>query len=348
MRTPKILGVMSGSSADGVDFWLAAADSIQTPIQYAIVPYPQDLKAQLLGTLTGATSYQDMLRIEHAYTHFLAKVIEQWTEVDSDLIIGVHGPTVFHQGGVDSRQLVHGPMLAHLLGCTVISDFRLYDVLSGGQGAPLAPLYHRQRFSQMQKPLAIVNIGGICNVTLLDHKTVRGYDIGPGNGLMDLICQQHFNCAFDDQGHIARKGKVIENLLVKMLKFPFFELPGPKSIHRDAFNQGWLNDFEVNSYQPKDVLRTVLALTVQLILKEVGHYKSVVVIGGGAKNQFLISQIEEKAGLKVTLVSDMDYIEAQLIAWLSLKGWQQEKLDYRQVTGAAAPVLYGRIDVADF
>jgi anhydro-N-acetylmuramic acid kinase len=304
-------------------------------------PYPDDLKNDLIGTLSGDTSYQEMIRIERVYTHFLADVINQWATVEPDWIVGVHGPTVFHQGGFDSRQLVHGPLLASLLECLVVSDFRIHDILAGGQGAPLAPLYHQERFSEWAHSLAVVNIGGICNVTLIRDGQVQGFDVGPGNGLMDLICHQYFNCDYDSGGQIASQGSVIPDRLSRMLQFPFFSKPAPKSIHRDVFDESWIMNDQVQQHRPENILRTALELTVYLIVKEVKGYENIVIIGGGAHNEFLISRLKEELAVNMRLVSDADYIEAQLVAWLAIKRWQTQRLDYRQVTGAKSALLYG-------
>ncbi|MDA9832087.1 anhydro-N-acetylmuramic acid kinase [Gammaproteobacteria bacterium] len=343
MTILKVLGIMSGSSADGVDFWLARADNVKTPLGQAMITYPKSLKEDLMGTLSGHTSYQDMVLIEHAYTHFLANAIMNWMSIEPDMVVGVHGPTVFHQGGVDSRQLVHGPLLASLLGCPVISEFRIHDILSGGQGAPLAPLYHQERFSEFSCPLAIINIGGICNITLMDEKGIQGFDIGPGNGLMDLICQKYFNCHYDDKGLLAQQGSEIPDLFKAMLSLPFFHQQGPKSIHRDTFNEAWLEYHQVDGYLAMDVLRTALELTVSLIAKEVRGFKHIVVIGGGAHNDFLIWRLQAVTGVQIIRVPDADYIEAQLMAWLTIKRWQGEPLDYQHITGAQSPLLYGII-----
>ena len=343
---PKIIGVMSGSSCDGVDIWLADAEDCDKSILAKLVDYPKPLQEKLLAASQQELSVSQMFTLEYDYTNFLEKELLPITKAHDVDAIGVHGPTVFHQikgDVVASKQLLQAERLCESLQTRVVSDFRSRDLAADGQGAPLAPLYHQARFAKHNKKLAIVNLGGIANISLLGPQgDVIGYDVGPGNAILDTICQKHFSLPYDKDGQLAAQGVIDQDVLTHMHADPFFHKSGPKSVHRDYFNQAWLDSLPVVS-NPHNLLRTVTELTVELLGPHLVDAHEIFLVGGGANNRFLVECLQQRCVQPVWVPEDNDFIEAQLVAWLTVKRILGQKLDYTQVTGAKRPLLYGEV-----
>ena len=288
--------------------------------------------------------------------------------------IGAHGQTVRHRpqmfdvmdgAGGYTIQLCNPSLLAELTGIDVVADFRSRDVAAGGQGAPLAPFFHRAWFAQDSSPVGVLNIGGISNLTILQSDdvtpgfdTTLGFDTGPGNALMDFWCAQHTGQAFDAQGAWGAGGQVISPLLNAMLAEPYFALPYPKSTGRDLFNSDWLAKHLLSfaDAKPQDVQRTLLELTARAIATCASSYqyklnqplKELIVCGGGAHNTALMQRLQALLpNTKVLSSAERGLppqdVEAVAFAWLARQCVERVALPLSSVTGARGARILGGI-----
>ena len=270
--------------------------------------------------------------------------------------LGAHGQTVRHRPGEFdgtgyTLQLLNGALLAELSGITVINDFRSRDVAAGGQGAPLVPAFHQAMFGQAGLSRAVLNIGGMANLTLLGaDEQVLGFDCGPGNVLLDLWCNRHLNCPYDEDGRWASQGRVIGSLLAGMLDDPFIKCKPPKSTGRDHFNAEWLDRLLMaegaahSALAPKDVQATLTEFTAQSAVASAltaqPDTAQLLVCGGGALNAYLMQRLQaHSAGLRVssTLTAGIDpmQVEAAAFAWLAKAFLAHQPGNLTEVTGAA-------------
>lgn len=284
-------------------------------------------------------------------------LLEKSNYLAKDVVaIGSHGQTIAHDASADipyTIQLACAHTIAQLTGIKVVADFRTRDLVVGGQGAPFAPLYHQVLFANRKAPIAVVNIGGISNVTFLDDSnTILGYDIGPGNCLMDAWINKVLNKSFDHEGAWGGSGHVVQSLLLECLSDPYFKRPYPKSIGKEYFSLNWLLPKLNNGYRPEDIQATMLELTAMTIssaIKEHGESVSgVVICGGGVHNKALLRALQQNIN-EIPVISSTafgvnpDYIEAMLFAWLAEKTIQNIPLDLRTLTGSNQPVVLGAI-----
>jgi len=270
--------------------------------------------------------------------------------------IGSHGQTVRHNPHGDqpfTLQLGDANIIAERSGITTVADFRRRDVAAGGQGAPLVPAFHQSLFSDSSKNLAVINIGGIANVTLLPGSgSVTGFDTGPGNGLMDAWCQRHWQLAYDENGSKASLGQVDSQLLERLLSNPWLQLPPPKSTGRDVFHLEWL-DYQLQglALSPETVLRTLNAFTAHTIATAVlangSRIDETYVCGGGVHNTLLMKCLQELLPCTVKSTEsvgvDPDYVEAMAFAWLAKQCLDGKPGNLVEVTGAAGPRILGAI-----
>lgn len=274
--------------------------------------------------------------------------------------IGSHGQTIFHSPNSSppcTVQIGDPNTIAVRTGIPTVADFRRMDMANGGQGAPLAPLFH-QAFFQADYPRILLNIGGIANITILTddpEDPVTGFDTGPGNCLMDDWIYQHLEKAFDENGSWAKTGNCSSELLDVLLDEDYFNRNPPKSTGRDDFNLDWLLQKMKGLKKmitPEDVQATLVSFTVQSIKAAIENTKleprEILVCGGGAKNHYLMEQFKE--ALKTTNVSttadhglDIDAVEACCFAWLASCRINQRALDLTQLTGSSTPVMLGAI-----
>ena len=241
-------------------------------------------------------------------------------------------------------QLVNGALLAELTGMDVVCDFRSRDVAAGGQGAPLVPAFHSACFSQPDQDVAVLNIGGIANLTLLPAQgTVRGFDCGPGNVLMDLWCQRHRGQRFDADGAWAASGQVLPGLLALWLQEAYFGWPPPKSTGRDRFHAAWL-DARLHEAPAADVMATLAELTAAATLQALRQHapgtQHLLVCGGGAYNRHLMDRLTQLGGSALQVQSTAeagiqpDQVEALAFAWLAQRLLNHEPGNLPAVTGA--------------
>ena len=272
------------------------------------------------------------------------------------IAIGCHGQTLYHQPKSHngfSIQLGRGDVIAQLTNIDTVNDFRNKDILNNGQGAPLVPAFHQAFFSHPVLDRVIVNLGGIANISCLSaNKPLIGFDTGPANTLIDQWIWQHKNMPYDKNGNWGRQGVIIEALLARMLKDAYFKKPYPKSTGLEYFNLKWLQQFNIHNYQPQDVQATLHALTAKSIAEAIlsiqPSCKEIYLCGGGAKNDLLISLLNQYSH-NISLFQsnqlgiDEQWVEASAFAWLAYCHINKIKLDLHTITGAHKPSLLGTL-----
>jgi anhydro-N-acetylmuramic acid kinase len=283
-------------------------------------------------------------------------VRESGMEMRDIRAIGSHGQNVWHQPRGEnpvSMQLGRGDLIAKNTGTTVVCNFRGADVNAGGQGAPLAPLLHQHLFRTENENRAILNIGGIANLTLLPALGgIAGFDSGPGNCLMDAWSRIHLHKDYDDKGSWARKGRVNTILLETLLRDSYFSLPSPKSTGLEHFNTKWLNqalsDFDIEPVDVQTTLTELTAISVAKSLRDFSAVRRLLVCGGGVHNNYLMRRIA--AALPDAVVepttrhgADPDWVEGLLFAWLARERLNEVPQDTCLITGSQRPVLLGDI-----
>ena len=355
------IGVMSGTSLDGADAGLA--DFSQRPprcIAASSVPFPADLRAELLALSAPGNDGIDAAgacahRLAGFYAHAVSQVLAHAGLPASQVeVVGCHGQTVRHRPERGyTVQLNDAALLAERSGIDVVADFRSRDVAAGGQGAPLVPAFHDHVFRDGSRHRAIVNIGGIANVSSLrPGRPFAGFDCGPGNVLMDAWARRHRGVEFDEGGRWASEGRPDATLLARLKSEPYFEMPPPKSTGRELFDEGWLAARLGTGIAPADVQATLLELTASSIVEAVARFcgpaDEIYLCGGGARNGRLAARIAELASPCTVLPTDAlgvptGHVEAMAFAWLALKCVRREPLDLASVTGAAHPCILGAI-----
>jgi len=359
------IGLISGTSRDGVDAALVLFEQERPRLLHALcLPYQEPLKSELgaavaAGRLPAETHGG---RLDELLGRHFARAARMLTdqagiEMRDVAAIGSHGQTVWHDPHGDppcSIQLGNAGVLSRSTGVTVVSDFRRADIEAGGEGAPLAPLLHRRIFSVGHETRAVLNLGGIANLTFLHAGGgAAGHDCGPANCLLDLWYRMHHDGDYDPGGRWAAGGSVREDLLEAMLADPYFRRPPPKSTGLEYFNHGWLTGHLDNfTYAPGDVQSTLAELTARSVAADVRAAQPAVqrllVCGGGVHNIDLLSRLA--ALLPETIVESTrhhgvhpDWVEALLFAWLARERIAGRPQDTRLVTGAREPVLLGDV-----
>lgn len=356
------LGLISGTSADGVDAALVRFDRGVEVLAAHTVDYPPPLRAQILALnrSEASISVQEFgqldVHIAHSFADAAMALLQQASLPASKVIaIGSHGQTVRHRPESNppfTMQLGDPSVIAECTGIDVVADFRRADVAAGGHGAPLAPAFHAGVFGAADTNRAILNLGGIANVTLLAPGTaVLGFDTGPANCLLDAWAQQQLGHARDDGGEWAASGSVDSALLARCLDDPYFAAAPPKSTGREYFHLEWLKSRMLNT-KPADVQATLLALTVRTIADAInthsGTIREVLACGGGVHNPVLMSALAEALhpiAVRSTseLGLDADFVEAAAFAWLARERLAGRPGNLPSVTGARGPRILGGV-----
>jgi len=366
---PLYIGMMSGTSLDGIDAVLAElGPNGETQLRGAVsAPFAPPLRKALLALQTPG---DNEIHREHlaanalaiAYADLVKQLLADSKRQPSEIsAIGAHGQTIRHQAGSNNalaytHQTLNPALLAELTGIDVIADFRSRDLAAGGHGAPLVPAFHAQQFAS-DKNTAVLNLGGIANLTLLPKNgAVTGFDCGPGNMLMDAWITKHQGKAFDPDGAWAAQGVVIDSLLERMLAESFFAKAPPKSTGRDDFHLQWLEkQLGSNAFKAEDVQATLLRLTVTTALQSIRTYapqtEVLIVCGGGINNTALLNCLHEHAktifkhGLEIRSSEangvDPQLVEALAFAWLAWAHKTKRPANLPAVTGASGPRILG-------
>ncbi|WP_454693103.1 anhydro-N-acetylmuramic acid kinase [Achromobacter aegrifaciens] len=359
------IGLMSGTSVDGVDGVLVRLDDGQAPavLASASLSMPADLRRELLAlNLSGddelaraALAANGLARL---YAQAVAALLQQAGIQAGDVTaIGAHGQTVRHRPDLGYTVQLNAPaLLAELAGIDVVADFRSRDVAAGGQGAPLVPPFHAAIFGAPQGR-AVLNLGGIANVTLLEPgQAPRGFDTGPANVLLDGWCQRHLGQPYDADGRWAATGQVLAALLEQLIASePWFALPPPKSTGRDLFNMQWLDDrlatFDGPKPAPQDVQATLQRLTARTVANAVdaaaAGTQEVFVCGGGARNPGLMRELayclQRPVRATDALGVPAQEVEALAFAWLAQAFVQRRPAGLPAVTGARGARILGAL-----
>lgn len=356
------IGLMSGTSMDGIDAALVDLEN-HTLIAGITRPYSLDVKQHLRAVTLGEPLMPAAFsQLNTLIGREFAAAVLQLLETNSIsckevMAIGSHGQTICHDATAPipyTLQLGCGHTIAERTGVSVVADFRTRDLVVGGLGAPFAPLYHQTLFQHRAMPLAVINIGGIANITYLGKEALWGYDIGPGNCLMDCWAKQHLDKDYDAFGTWAASGRVIPDLLDNLLDDAYFHEKPPKSIGREYFLT-LLAERLRKEYAPNDVQATLLALTVTTIARAVQEANPlplcVALCGGGVHNQALYRELSHHlSGIRVestaTFGVSPDFLEAMMFAWLAKNTLLNKALNWSPVTGAQHPAILGTVYAA--
>ncbi len=345
------LGLMSGTSLDGIDAALLHTDgaTLVRPGAWLTVPYDATLRARLRDTLGGRGDVAAVERdLTRSHAAAAAALLERaGLDAAAVDVIGFHGHTIAHRPE-DSLtwQIGDGALLAALAGIDVVSDFRRRDVAAGGQGAPLAPLYHAALAAKLARPLAVLNIGGVANITWLgEERDVRAFDTGPGCALLDDWVRRHTGREFDADGELAREGAVHESVLARLLDHPYFSRPPPKSLDRGAFAGA------AEGLSPADGAATLTAFSAAGAARAEAHLpappKRWLIAGGGRRNPALMERLSAVLGAPVAAVEtvgwDGDALEAQAFAYLAVRSLRGYALTLPETTGAPRPLAGGAL-----
>ncbi|ALA80903.1 anhydro-N-acetylmuramic acid kinase [Stenotrophomonas maltophilia] len=366
---PLYLGLMSGTSADGID-----AALVQFPttggcrfVHGLTTRWEPVLRARLVALGEGGPldSLEELGELDARIAISFADAANQLLAeagVDPAQVraIGSHGQTVRHRPLADPAftvQLGDGNRIAELTGITTVSDFRRRDVAAGGHGAPLMPAFHLGMLGTADEDRAVLNLGGIANLTLIPREgAVRGFDTGPANALMDAWCQRHTGRTFDADGAYAASGAVDEGLLAGWRSEPWFDLPPPKSTGREQFHLAWAEaHMGEGEYAAADVQATLLELTVATVadalLAQQPQTRRLLVCGGGVRNRQLMKRLAARLP-EVQVESsamhglDPEYVEAMGFAWLAQRTMDGLAGNLPSVTGANGPRILGAIHLA--
>jgi len=363
--TSLFLGMISGTSVDGVDAVITEIGDANCDIVAAhTTSYPDDLYSRLSAIMREPiVSLPEYGGLDTALGEFFAScalsVIASAGLAPNDIVaIGHHGQTVFHRPeGPEAFTLQIGDpnIVAAHTGITTVADFRRLDVAFGGQGAPLVSAFHDWLFRDEYESRIILNIGGIANITTLaPGRPTTGFDTGPGNTLLDIWAQTHLNQRYDKGGAWAAGGEMREDLLTALLDEPYFQVSPPKSTGRELFNQSWLErrlSAAENNMDAQDVQATLAELTAvtiaQSITESTDRCDRVLVCGGGARNDDLLSRLARRSGNPIETTDDCgiaaEWIEAAAFAWLAHARLNCMPSNVPTVTGARKPASLGGV-----
>lgn len=353
------VGLMSGTSLDGIDAAIVRTDGFQRvePGPFISRPYSNSLREELRGVLGSGVPKIALVEVEEKLTREHAKIVTQLLE-DNDVsvgdidVIGFHGHTTEHRPAARvTRQIGDGALLAELTGRPVVNDFRSADVAAKGEGAPFAPLYHAARAGEHRAPFAVLNIGGVANVTWLgraqnEGREIIAFDTGPGNALIDDWVRTRLGVPMDDGGRLASAGRVEEAVLDGYLEDPYFSKRPPKSLDRDAFPLEFVSGLSV-----EDGAATLTALTAasaagarRFFPEPAGRW---LVTGGGRHNKAIMVALQQRLGVEVAPVEDIgwrgDALEAEAFAYLAVRSLKGLHLSIPSTTGCREPTTGGRL-----
>ncbi|MDQ3056366.1 MAG: anhydro-N-acetylmuramic acid kinase [Pseudomonadota bacterium] len=370
-RTPVelYLGLISGTSADGIDAALVRFDSSQANASCELVhgrtyPWDEAVRVRLvaLGQGADANSLDELgaldVRIAQTFADAALRLLDEaGVAPDAVRALGSHGQTMRHRPEAAypfTWQMGDGNVIAERSGITTIADFRRRDVAAGGHGAPLMPAFHAALLYSPHEDRAVLNLGGIANLTLLPRVgDVRGFDTGPANALLDAWCERHTGQPFDTGGAFAASGRVDAALLVRLLDDPWFALPPPKSTGREQFHLAWLEarqgDASIDAANVQATLLELSATTVaDALLATQPDTRRVLACGGGVHNPHLLESIGARLpGVIVESTAahglNPDFVEAMGFAWLARETLAGRPGNLPSVTGAKGLRVLGAV-----
>ncbi len=358
------VGLMSGTSMDGIDAAVVEfGDASLSIISAREYPYPAAVRQHLLDAIAIPLDQEiDGVAALHRRTgecfRDAALALLEAADVDPSAVtaIGSHGQTLRHQPNAAapfSLQIADPQLIADGTRIQTVADFRRADIAAGGQGAPLAPVFHEWLFRAPGKTRCVLNIGGVANLTVLeDGQDTIGFDTGPGNSLLDAWIRKCRGEAFDQDGRWAKEGSVDNDLLERFLSEPYFAYAPPKSTGFEHFNLQWIEAHDTSSVKPEDVQATLCELSAITIADAVIDFApqtaELLVCGGGAHNPALMKRLESRLpDVEVAPTSvaglDPDWVEAVAFAWLAMRHLQGQTGNLPSVTGANEAVLLGTL-----
>lgn len=361
MTAEYFLGMISGTSCDGIDAALVTLDKEHLVVIGTLsMAYPENLRRQLLAASTmGSMSVCELgsldVEVGKAFSLAAIRLLERCdVPIRRVKAIGSHGQTVLHAPDLGfSIQIGDPSVIAYRTGITTVADFRRADLAAGGQGAPLAPAFHQYLFSK-ERSAAILNLGGIANLTVIEPgEKLAAFDVGPANTLVDALMRERYNQPYDRDGKLASQGEISAQLLDALLSDGWFHRAPPKSTGTDYFNLQWL---ERNVYlaemEGADIAATLVELTATSVSLALPSPPAVMYCcGGGVHNLFLMERL--RANLEHTRVLstddvgyDPDYIEAMCFAWLARERLANRAVGIPSVTGASRAATLGAIHSA--
>ena len=351
------IGLMSGTSLDGIDATLIETDGfrIKRYIASHYLSYPEAVRSSLADIVArnGKVEKEAIEQAQKAMTHVHVDAVQSLLQkaglspqaID---VIGFHGQTIDHRPDDQcSWQIGDGALLAQETKIDVVAQLRQHDVQSGGQGAPLVPIYHQALAANLPKPVLFLNIGGIANITYLgEHDDIRACDTGPGNALINDWVVKQTGQPYDRNGETASRGVVDQDLLDALLDHPYFTAPLPKSLDRNQFNH-----VDYSGLSTEDGAATLTAFTVTAIVKSLAllptQPTAIYVMGGGRHNHYMMQQLAHEAQLPIhpaeTLGYDGDMIEAEAFAFLAVRSLKNLPITFPLTTGAKQPLCGGTL-----
>ena len=365
-RPLRYIGLMSGTSVDAVDAALIEIKNSKVHLlHFSETPVPKALQKKLIKL--NQTKQIDLnslcllqKQLADLFSSAVANLLEGANLTAAEITaIGSHGQTIFHAPEIPmTLQIGHPAFIAKQTGITTVADFRVDDMALGGQGAPFAPVFHQQLFAQ-QQACVVVNIGGIANISYLPAQQsdaqIQGWDTGPGNGIIDDLCQKHLQKEYDKNGAIAKRGHINPPLLNALLQHPYFTQAAPKSTGRDIFNLPWLeqlithNHFKISA---EDLIATATELTAITIANQIKtiaqNREAIWIVGGGAHNPFLLERLQSHLAEHTVASSSMQKIdpnavEAMMMAWLAHQRLENKNVKLASVTGAKRNAVLGGV-----
>ncbi len=358
------IGLISGTSMDGIDAALVDFQSGQPQlVDFFYQAFDNTLKANIQAisrpdTLVSLLAYGQLdSQLGRLFGETaLALLAKAGISASNIQAIGSHGQTVYHAPAAPdgfSLQIGDPNRIAQLTGITTVADLRRRDIAVGGEGAPLVPAFHQAVFADAGQARTLINIGGIANITVLDGKSISGFDTGPGNVFLDYWCQRHLQQPYDQAGAWGAGGQVQTDLLAVLHDDAYFQLPPPKSTGKEYFCADWLERKLIgfSGVKPVDVQATLVQLTADSISNAIRRYapqtELSLVCGGGAYNHGLMTALGQNLDGAVATTAGLgiaaDHVEAMAFAWLARQTLHQSAGNICSVTGATAPVILGGI-----
>lgn len=357
-RLTRAIGVISGTSMDGIDVAMLETDGDRrlTVGPGHTYPYPDPVR-QALGAVIADPARAEheplqTLEAEVTAAHgdaVLAFMREHDVDPRSVDLVGMHGQTVFHRPERRiTRQLLDGQRAAERLGIDVVFRFRHADVAAGGQGAPFVPLYHRALAASLPHPVLVLNLGGVANVTYIDGDTVIAFDTGPASALLDDFVQARTGRAYDAGGALAAAGRVDPTLVSAFMENPFFALPPPKALDRNDFHT---RAASVATLTDADGAATLTAFTVESVAAALNHMPKTplrwLVAGGGRHNANMMAKLRARLGCLVDPIESIgrngDFTEAECFAYLAVRSRRGLPLSLPSTTGVPSPMTGGEL-----